>query len=108
MTTGTHPYRFAALTSLALVLPFAILQIRSGSGSRGGMLGAALLFGILWFLPTVSIGSSLSMLRRPAGIGLSPRTRLLLSAVLVLGAAVIWGSLLAGHVPCVIGLASCD
>ena len=43
MTTGTHPFRFAALASVALILPFAILQLRNGSVSRGGVAGVAAL-----------------------------------------------------------------
>ena len=106
-TTRSHPFRFAALTSLALILPFLILQFRTGV-SRSGALGVAVPFGRLWLLPTLSIGSSLRILRPPAGMGGRAATRLLFSVAIVLGAALLWGSLLADQLPCFLGVPNCD
>lgn len=107
MTTGAHPYRFAALAGLALILPFAILEIRSGGASRSGILGVAALLALLWLLPTVSISSSFRLLRRPAGVEGRPVGRVLLAAVIVLVAAWLWGSLLVAQFPCFIGTPNC-
>jgi hypothetical protein len=108
MTTGAHPYRFAALAGLALILPFAILQIRSGGVSRNGIVGVTALFALLWLLPTVSISSSFRLLHRPAGATSRPRGRVLLAASIVLVAAWLWGSLLVDQLPCFIGAPNCD
>jgi hypothetical protein len=108
MTTGAHPYRFAALASLALILPFAILEIRSGGVNRGGVIGVAALFALLWLLPTVSISSSFRLLRGPAGVNGLAFGRMLLAAAIVLTAAWLWGSLLVDQFPCFIGAPNCD
>ncbi|MGE5927493.1 MAG: hypothetical protein ACM357_09070 [Gemmatimonadota bacterium] len=108
MTTGAHPYRFAALTGLALTLPFVILQIRSGGVSRSGVMGVAALFALLWLLPTVSISSSFRILRPPSGVQGRSIGRVILAAVIVLAAAWIWGSLLVDQLPCFIGTPNCD
>jgi hypothetical protein len=109
MTTGTRPFRFAALTSLALILPFVVIQALVGGVGREGVPGVAVLFGLLWLLPTLSIGSSLRMLRPPPGSGrMTPRTRLLLSAAIILAAAAVWGTLLADQLPCFLGVPNCD
>ena len=108
MTTGTHPFRFAALASVALILPFAILQLRNGSVSRGGVVGVVALFGLLWLLPTLSIGTSLRLLRSPSGAGRIARGRLLLGVVIVVAAALLWSSLLADQFPCFLGAPNCD
>ena len=107
MTTGTHPFRFAALTSFALILPFAILQLRSGAMGREGAASVVALFGLLWLLPTLSIGTSLRLLRSPSGAGRIARGRLLLGVAIVLAAALIWASLLADQFPCILGVPNC-
>jgi len=107
MTTGTHPFRFAALTSFALILPFAILQLRSGALGRDGAAGVLALFSLLWLLPTLSIGTSLRLLRSPSGAGRVARGRLLLGVAIVLAAALIWASLLADQFPCILGVPNC-
>jgi hypothetical protein len=108
MTTGTHPFRFAALASAALILPFAILQLRNGSVSRDGVVGVAALFGLLWLLPTLSIGTSLRLMRPSSGAGRIAGGRLLLGAVIVVAAALLWSSLLADQFPCFLGAPNCD
>ena len=108
MTTGAHPYRFAALAGLALILPFAILQIRSGGVSRDGVVGVTALIALLWLLPTVSISTSFRLLRRPAGANRRSLARVVLAAVIVLSAAWLWGSLLVDQFPCFIGVPNCD
>ena len=109
MTTGTHPFRFAALTSFALILPFAILQFRNGAMSREGAAGVAALFGLLWLLPTLSIGTSLRLLRSRSGAGgIARGRRLLLGLAIVLAAALVWASLLADQFPCILGVPNCD
>ena len=108
MTTGTHPFRFAALASVSLILPFAILQLRNGSVSRGGAAGVAASFALLWLLPTLSIGTSLRLLRSPSVAGRTARGRLLLGLVIVLAAALLWASLLADQFPCFLGAPNCE
>ena len=108
MTTGTNPFRFAALTSFALILPFAILQLRSGAMGREGAASVVALFGLLWLLPTLSIGTSLRLLRSPSGAGRIARGRLMLGIVIVLVAALLWASLLADQFPCFLGVPNCD
>lgn len=108
MTTGAHPYRFAALAGLALTLPFVILQIRAGGVSRSGVAGVALLFALLWLLPTVSISSSFRILRPPTGVRGRRIGRVLLAGAIVVVAAWIWGSLLVDQFPCFIGAPNCD
>jgi hypothetical protein len=107
MTIGSHPFRFAALTSLALILPFLILEARHGLPGRGGALGVVLLFGLLWLLPTLSIGSSLRLMRRTDGAARN-RGRILLAAAIVLAAALVWGTILADQLGCFLGAANCD
>ena len=107
MTIGSHPFRFAALTSLALLLPFLILEARHGLPGRGGAVGAVALFGLLWLLPTLSIGSSLRLIRHPSGNGIT-RGRVLISAAIVLVAALVWGTILADQFTCFLGAPGCD
>ena len=108
MTTGTHPFRFAALTSFALILPFAILQLNQNMKCGALTFAVVALFGLLWLLPTLSIGTSLRLLRSSSSAGRIARGRLLLGAAIVLAAALVWASLLADQFPCILGVPNCD
>ena len=107
MKTAAHPFRFAALAGLALILPFAIMQVINVGVSRDDAPDLLVLFGLLWLLPALSIGSGLRMLRPPAGEH-STRSRIVAAAVISIVATALWGGLLADQMPCFLGVPNCD
>jgi hypothetical protein len=108
MKTAAHPFRFAALAGLALILPFAIMQVINVGVRRDDAPDLIVLFGLLWLLPALSIASGLRMLRPPAGSDTSRRSRIVIAAVISIAATALWGGLLADQMPCFLGVPNCD
>ena len=108
MKTAAHPFRFAALAGLALILPFAIMQVINVGVRRDDAPDLIVLFGLLWLLPALSIASGLRMLRPPPGSDTSPRSRIVIAAVISIAATALWGGLLADQMPCFLGVPNCD
>lgn len=108
MKTAAHPFRFAALAGLALILPFAVMQVINVGVRRDDAADLVVLFGLLWLLPALSIASGLRMLRPPPGSDTSLRSRILIAAVITIAATALWGGLLADQMPCFLGVPNCD
>lgn len=107
MTTSLRP---AAIISLILILPFAILEFIYNSVNRQNIASLALLFGLLWLLPTAFIAILMPIVSniRTGNSVLANPLRLVLSIALLLFIAVIWGSVLLDQLPCFVGVPKCD
>jgi hypothetical protein len=100
----------AALISLLLVLPFAILESLNQTINRQNAPGLILLFGVLWLLPVAFIVVLVPLVRAVrAGNSLlaHPITFLFKVAILVF-IAWFWGSLFIDQLPCFMGVPNCD
>jgi hypothetical protein len=100
----------AALISLILVLPFAILEALNNTMTGRNAPGLFVLYGLLWLLPTAFILILVPVVRaardgnrvtaHPAGLWLRV-------AVLAL-IALAWGGILIDQMPCLTGVPNCD
>jgi hypothetical protein len=100
----------AALISLILVLPFALLEFRFHTVNSRNALDYVALFGLLWLLPTAFIIVLMPMaraLRAGNSILANPGALLFRAAFLVL-IAMMWGGLLIDQLPCFLGVPNCD
>ena len=100
----------AALISLILVVPFAILESLNQTLTTQNAPGLILLFGVLWLLPTAFIIILVPIVRSVrAGNSLlaHPITFLFKVAILVF-IAWFWGSLFIDQLPCFMGVPNCD
>jgi hypothetical protein len=95
----------AVLGSVALVLPFAILQAFHMTLTRQNAPGLIVLFGLLWLLPLVFLTLLMSIVRcaRTAN-----RFSLALRVVAVAAIALLWATLLVDQMPCFMGVPNCD
>lgn len=110
MKTITKDLGSAAIISLIIVLPFAILEALNNGVTRENASGLILLFGVLWLLPTAFIVIFIPMLRSVrAGNTLMARpiTLLFRVASLVL-IATVWGWGFIDQLPCFLGIPNCD
>lgn len=98
--------KMAAVVSLILVLPFAILELLYNTLTRQNLPGLIVLFLILWLLPTTAI-VILTSFARSVRAGHSVIS-LLLKVVLSVCIAVIWVSIVVDQIPCFIGIPNCD
>ena len=100
--------RAAAIISLILVLPFAILELVNRRNLPESF--PIPLFGILWLLPMAFIVILAPIVRNvPAGnsIAASP-INLLLRIVSLAIIAIMWGVILIDQTPCFLGVPNCD
>lgn len=102
--------RAAALISLILVMPFAILESLNQTITRQNATGLLVLFGLLWLLPAVciiifmplarSLRAGRSLMANPINLLL----RVALSALII----ALWAGLLIDQMPCFMGAPNCD
>lgn len=101
----------AALLSLVLVLPFALLESLNHPISPQNAPDVLLLFGLLWLLPTAFILILVPLVRKVRAGHRSAAANLinLVSRVALLALiAMLWGSLLIDQMPCFMGVSNCD
>jgi len=106
----TTNLRLAALISLILVLPFAILEGLNNTVTKQNAPGLILLFGLLWLLPTafiVILMPIVGTVRAGNSIWATPAKLLLRFAFLTL-LATIWGWGFTDQLPCFLGVPNCD
>lgn len=103
--------KLAALLSLILVLPFALLESLNNTINRQNAPDLLLLFGLLWLLPTAFIVILVPLVRkvraghsRAAANPINLVSRVALLALI----AMLWGSLLFDQIPCFMGVSNCD
>lgn len=98
----------AALGSLVLLVPFAILEAANSTLTRQNVPGVIVLFGLLWLLALAFIVVLMPIVRNVReGNVANPHTLLLAVAVLLVVAS-IWGSIVADQMPCFLGVPNCD
>jgi hypothetical protein len=106
---ATNP-KSAAIISLFLVLPFAILDFLFNPLRRQNLLDPVVLFGLLWLLPMVFIvifAPIVQSVRAGNNILTNPVKLLCRVASLVL-IAWMWGVAIIDQLPCFIGVPNCD
>ena len=110
MSTITKDFTSAAIISLILILPFAILEIINNGLTKDNAAGLILLFGVLWLLPTVFIIILKPIVRNArAGKSLVARpVTLLLRVASLLLIATLWGWGFMDQLPCFLGVPNCD
>lgn len=110
MSTPTTTLGPAALGSLLLLAPFAILEALNNGITRQNAPGLALMFGLLWALPTAFIIILVPLVRSVrAGRGaLASPVRLLFSLALLAFIGVIWVGAMIDQLPCFLGVPNCD
>ena len=110
MSTVTTTLRPAGLISLGLVAPFAILEVLNNGITRPNAPGLALMFGLMWALPTAFVMILVPLVRsvRAArGVSANP-VRLLFSLVSLALIGVIWVGAMIDQLPCFFGVPNCD
>lgn len=100
----------AALMSLILVLPFAILESLNQIITKQNATGLILLFGLLWLLPTAFIVILVPIVRtvRAGNNILAHPITLLVRVSFLALIAMMWGGLLIDQLPCFLGVPNCD
>jgi hypothetical protein len=110
MNSLVKSFGIAALVGFILVLPLVILEAVNNPLTRQNLPGVALLFALMWFLPTIFMLLLMPLLRKLRNNGLAtmrPMPLLLRVCSLVLIAAVwTWG--LVDQLPCFLGVPNCD
>ncbi len=94
----------AAIISLLIVLPFALLESLNNTITRQNALGLLVLFGLLWLLPTAFIVILVPILRgmrAGQGVMANPINLMFRAAFLAL-IAMTWGGILIDQFPCFI------
>jgi hypothetical protein len=110
MKTITTDLRSAAIISLILVLPFAILESLNNTITKQNAPGLIILFGLMLLLPMAFIVIVMPIARTVrAGTGLpgNPITLFLRVGFLAL-IATVWGWGLIDQLPCFLGVPNCD
>ncbi len=100
----------AALISLILVLPFAILEAVNNTITRQNAPGLIVLFGLLWLLPTafIVILAPLARTVRAGNSLLANPIALLVRVAFLALIAMMWGGVLIDQLPCFLGVPNCD
>lgn len=100
----------AALISLILVLPFAILEFRFNTVNPRNALDHVVLFGLLWLLPMAFVIILTPIVRTVrAGNGFIPNPfSLLFRGAFLALIAMMWGGILIDQLPCFLGYPNCD
>lgn len=103
-------FRSAALISILLVLPFAVLESLNQGITKQNVTGAMVLFSVLWLLPTVFIVVLMPMVRnlRAGQSLLANPLNFVLRVSLLAAVAMFWGRLLIDQMPCFLGVPNCD
>ena len=99
----------AAVVSLALVVPFMVMEYANTSGfARMGF--PVSLFAALWLLQFAFVGLLLPPIQQVrAGVGLlAAPVAFLFRMVLMIAIAVVWFSLVSDQMPCFLGVPNCD
>ena len=99
----TRDLKAAALVSLLIVLPFAVLEVVNTTVTDAR--GFAVLFGFLWFLPVLFYLAVVPVMRNPRAM---PYLQMALRIGAGVGLALVWASLLIDQLPCFLGVANCD
>lgn len=110
MKTITKDFRLAAIFSLVLMLPFAVLEALNNTITRQNTFGLILLFGVLWILPTAFIVILLPMVRtlRAGNSILVNPTGLVFKVAFLALLGSIWGWGFMDQLPCFLGVPNCD
>lgn len=98
----------SAIIGLALMLPFAILELSSAARPPGR--DFLVLFGVLRLLPTLLVVAAsplMQLLRAGNGIAMQPLPLIARATVAVL-VAWSWVSLVVDQWPCFLGVPNCD
>lgn len=95
-----------ATIGLALVAPFAVLDLAYNRATGRNSIDFAVLFGLLWLL-TTAFAAILTSVVRGWREGGGPVNLLLRIASLVLIAA-MWGGIISDQLPCFLGVPNCD
>jgi len=106
---ATH-IKSAALISLILVLPFAILEILHNTITKQNAPGLILLFALLWLLATAFIvlfAPILQSIRAGKNLLANPVT-LFFKVIFLLIIVAVWGVVFVDQLPCFIGIPNCD
>ncbi|HVG30233.1 MAG TPA: hypothetical protein VM864_11070 [Pyrinomonadaceae bacterium] len=100
----------AALISLILVLPFAILEALNNTITGQNAPGVIILFGLLWLMPTAFILILVSVVRavRDGNSVMAHPASLLLRVAFLALIAMMWGGILTDQMPCLMGVPNCD
>lgn len=106
----------AAQIGPVLVLPFVTLeyvfQIRNNprAMSLENLTSLAVLFGVLWLLPTVFLATLIPMVRtlRAGSTSRASPVFLVLRVVVLVLIAWVWGGLVVDQLPCFLGVPNCD
>lgn len=100
----------AALVGLILVLPFVILEALNNTITRQNAPGLAVLFGLLWVLPTAFIVILMPIVRTArAGTSILANPLSLLFRVAFLSLIVMmWTGIVNDQLPCFLGVPNCD
>lgn len=100
--------RAAALGSFILVLPLAILELVNNTLTSQSAPGLLALFGLLWLLPAAFLAVLIPMVRNVRTGSEANPLKLMLGVAVLLVAALMWGSLVADQMPCLLGVPNCD
>jgi hypothetical protein len=99
----------AALISGILVLPFVILEAVNQTITKQNVAGLALMFGILWLLPTVFIVILAPLVRNiKAGNAMTKPVALLLRVASLAVITMMWTGMVIDQLPCFLGIPNCD
>ena len=100
----------AALISLILVLPFAILEALNNTITGRNGPGLIVLFSLLWLLPTAFILILVPVVRAVRGGDrvMAHPVSLLLRVAFLASIAMMWGGILIDQMPCFMGVPNCD
>jgi hypothetical protein len=100
----------AALISLILVLPLAILEALNNRITGQNAPGLIVLFGLLWLLPTAFILILVPVVRamRDGNHVMAYPISLSLRVASLALIAMIWGGMLIDQMPCFLGVPNCD
>lgn len=110
MSTLPTTLRPAAVISLLLVAPFAILEALNNGITRQNAPGLALMFGLMWLLPAAFIIILVPLVRSArAGHGaLANPARFLFSLALLALIGAMWVGIVIDQLPCFLGVPNCD
>jgi hypothetical protein len=100
----------AALISLILVLPLAILESLNNTITEQNAPGLIVLFGLLWLLAMafiVILAPIARTVRAGNGVMANPVNLLFRVALLAL-IAMMWGAIMIDQMPCFMGVPNCD
>lgn len=106
----TADLKWAALISVVLVLPFAILEYLNRTVNQQSASSAIVLFGVLWLLPMAFVFILAPIVRhlRTGNSVMAHPFNLLFRIVCLSAIAMFWGRLIIDQMPCFLGVPNCD